>query len=163
MLTLHTSQLIGIDYKNHSLKLNGQLCTLQICITFGVSCHDHIASDLFEDAPNLTRVCATSIQVLPPRLGQRLQPQLNISWDICCLRGWQNVPFSPASCIVELLPLLWNDPASQSAPTHSTSLELSRSCLPSLPLLSLLSPMASKMRRNGIPRARILSIPRKAE
>ncbi|KAF8349282.1 hypothetical protein F5887DRAFT_486189 [Amanita rubescens] len=37
----------------------GQLRTLQICIVFGVSCHDHIASDLFKDAPNLTRVCAT--------------------------------------------------------------------------------------------------------
>ncbi|KAF8343653.1 hypothetical protein F5887DRAFT_281712 [Amanita rubescens] len=36
----------------------GQLHTLQICIPLGVSRH-HIASDLFEDAPNLTRVYAT--------------------------------------------------------------------------------------------------------
>ena len=61
-----------------------------------------------------------------------LQP-LNISWDTSCLtnvqsidivlsapgannpllRGWKNVPFSSGSRVLELLPRLWNDSASQ--------------------------------------------------
>ena len=72
---------------------------------------------------------------ISPTLGQTinsLQP-LNISWDTSCLsnvqsidivlsapgannpllQGWKKVPFSSGSRVVELLPRLWNDSASQ--------------------------------------------------
>jgi len=49
---------VGLESLTKGKGRFGQLHTLQICIPFGVSYH-HIASDLFEDAPNLTRVYAT--------------------------------------------------------------------------------------------------------
>ena len=78
----------------------GQLRTLQICIPLGVSYH-HIASDLFEDAPNLTRVYATdyhrlrwsSVTVLhielAPRSAHRFYAELEhmISLEELVVRG----------------------------------------------------------------------------